>query len=741
METIFSYLLFAHGIVATMIAGMVLLNGGRKKQENIFFANLSIASAVWSIGFCFMFVQTNPDIAHILRCAGLFGMFTYLIYSIRLLEYFNDKDNTLIRLLSIYPYCGAALYPFFMQRENIRYIPTKGGMAYSLAPNVWNKIYVIYCVGCALVIFYFIISIMHNRHRKWIRMLGRNLLICEIIIGIGMIFDTIMPVFGFIAFPGSTITQFVGIMFMYRGLKFYRHNLVTLNNMSEYVYYSVEAPILIYDEQKLLKVANKSAVEFFGLPRKYSEFSLERLFEIKSDVLNSNEVLKRVETRCRINHTHCRLEINTIFDSYDEVMGFIIIIDDLTDKMNIIEELEDAKFRADEANKAKTTFLAKMSHEIRTPLNTVLGMNEMIARESRDAKIINYADQVRSASTTLLGIINDILDLSKLEIGKLKIVDEVYSLSETLRDIVNFVSMQGREKGLAFRTIIAPKMPTLLYGDQIRVKQIVTNVVNNAVKYTDKGGIVIRINFENIDSDSILLIFEVEDTGRGMKKEDMERFFAPFERLDEKKNRKIEGSGLGMNITKDLLNLMGGKMDVESTYGVGSKFTITIPQKLVSKEEAAKYEEEKRNSKEEEEGVSFIAPDVRIMLVDDVVANLMVMNELLKRTKMKIDFAKRGEDCISMYSKKKYDIIFLDHMMPGMDGIDTLRQLKSMEDNQNQGIPIIVMTANAVIGSREKYIEAGFTDYISKPVDYHILEDMILKYLPEDKYERVRVNE
>ena len=368
-----------------------------------------------------------------------------------------------------------------------------------------------------------------------------------------------------------------------------------------------------------------------------------------------------------------------------------------------------------------------MSHEIRTPLNTVLGMNEMILRESDSETVSKYASYIKNAGQTLLGIINDILDLSKLEVGKTNIVAEDYNLKFVINDIINLVSLKIREKGLKFRLDMAKDIPMYLHGDVLRIKQVIINIMNNAVKYTDKGQITLGVGWEKVDKESIMLIFEIRDTGRGIKKKDIERIFSPFERAEEQRNHTIEGNGLGLAITRKLVRLMGGEISVRSEFGKGSVFEVQILQRIVHEKNGENVL--KLQNREKHEDTHISAPDAKILVVDDVETNRIVVKELLRVTDINVEVASSGEMCLELMKNNRYDLVLLDHMMPGMDGIETLKLIRKMENSPNKDTPVIAMTANAVLGAKSMYLSEGFDDYISKPIGYIELENLIKRYV------------
>ena len=399
--------------------------------------------------------------------------------------------------------------------------------------------------------------------------------------------------------------------------------------------------------------------------------------------------------------------------------------------------LKQEKVLALQASKTKSEFLSNMSHEIRTPINAILGMDEMILRESRDENILEYAENLRHAGNSLLGIVNDILDFSKIEAGKMEIIPVEYELSSLLNDLVNMIKPRLDKKNLQLETNVNEKIPGILYGDEIRIKQVVTNILTNAVKYTEKGKVTLTVDFDMDDNSNVNIFFSVKDTGIGIKPEDIDKLFNAFERIEEKRNRTIEGTGLGMNITQQLLNLMGSKLEVSSVYGEGSTFSFVIAQKVINLAPIGNFAESFRNSLKQHEKYQkkFVAPKAKILVVDDTAMNLTVVKGLLKQTKIQIDTAESGYECLDMVKKNHYDIIFLDHRMPGMDGIETLKAMMTLQGNINQSTPKISLTANAISGAREQYIAAGFEDYLTKPINSAALETLIMRYLPKDLVE------
>ena len=411
--------------------------------------------------------------------------------------------------------------------------------------------------------------------------------------------------------------------------------------------------------------------------------------------------------------------------------GDMYVVNDVTENYNHAVELERQMVIAEMANRAKSDFLARMSHEIRTPINVVIGMDEMILREGRDPVVKKYAMNIKAAANTLLSLINDILDSSKIESGKLEILPMEYELDSLLNDVVNAIYMNAEDKGLELLINVDENLPNHLYGDDVRIRQILTNLLNNAVKYTHEGEIRFTVEDHSRDGETFLY-FEVSDTGIGIKEKDLPKLCEAFERIEVSRNRNIEGTGLGMSIVSDLLHLMGSQLHVRSVYGEGSTFSFELSQQAVSAEKIGDYEERIRHMHQGNAyRCKFQAPQAKLLVVDDNDTNRMVFCNLLKQTRVQITEADSGAACLEAVQKEHFDLIFLDHMMPDMDGIETLQRMRAMEDNRCAQTPVVALTANAVTGAKERYMELGFDGYVPKPIVSEKLELLIMELLPK----------
>ncbi len=420
--------------------------------------------------------------------------------------------------------------------------------------------------------------------------------------------------------------------------------------------------------------------------------------------------------------------------------------------MQMQGSLFEEKVSAESANRAKSEFLANMSHEIRTPINAMLGMNEMIIREDKSIQEIKspdprtmkaaiksigvYASDVKKAGNNLLSIVNDILDFSKIEDGTMDITEAPYQLCSLLNDLSNMILFKAHDKGLEFSINVDSALPNDLSGDEVRIRQILTNLLSNAIKYTEKGSVKLDVTGKTDEAGTLLLTASVTDTGIGIREEDIEKLFTRFERLEMEHNSTIEGTGLGLVITKKLVDAMSGTIDVKSDHGKGSVFTVTIPQKVNGKTPVGDFRERFESytqTVQKPYRESFVAPTARVLVVDDTKTNLFVVVSLLKKTLMRMDTASSGKEAVEMAKDTMYDVILMDQRMPEMEGSEAMHRIRETAGGASCNSPIICLTADAVIGAKERYLAEGFNDYMSKPVDGASLEKLMLKHLPADK--------
>lgn len=728
----FIFLLLAVFATITFMQALeALSHKGGSRRISIIFALLAISSSLWSVCFGSIPVQTDTNYGYILRCFGMIGTFATLIFASVLIAEWVDICKPTKYFVVGFSLFGIIIFPFNIRREYIEFMNTKIGMSYKFKPNIWTNIYLIYSVVIAILLFAMVFYLIRNTKKKRKKIVGMRLMLALIVICVGMLFDTILPAFGITAIPSSTIGQAIAIFIIYSGLDFNKQNRIDIDNISAYIDILKEVYLMAFDEQLNLTFASTSAKNFIKLKDDY-KYTFEDIFDCPSSRITDITSVDKFDATCKINNVVFSIGVEKIIDDFGDIIGYIISATDLTNRLKYINELNEAKKNADKANASKSAFLASMSHEIRTPLNAVLGMDEMIMREHDINEIHSHAASIMDAGKSLLAIINDILDFTKIESGMMHIIPNDYKVSDEVRELYNIVTFRAKKKGLALDFQLDSNMPKILYGDEIRIRQILINIINNAVKYTNTGWVKVTLNAEVHDSSNMTLVGIVEDTGIGIKKDDIVKLFDKFQRLDESINHKVEGTGLGLSIVYNLLQMMNGTIDVQSVYQRGSKFTVRIPQKIIDITPIGTVDLT-YSSAESNYTESFTAPNNHVLVVDDNQINLTIVKGLLKKTLLNIDTASSGRECLDMVKKKHYDLILLDHMMPEMDGIEVLERLKTMDNNLCIDTPTIALTANAIVGAKETYLNLGFSDYLSKPIDYNDLEATIKRHLPKEQ--------
>ena len=686
--------------------------------------------ALWSGGYGIMGFTETAEQAAVFRAVGLVGVSCFMMTEALMIAYMVQLPKWLFRTYAVVFGIFVAIDLFFFIPDHHTFVRMNGRMCYYSTNSFARMIHNSFLVFVAVTMVGIAIIWVHKEKRTRQVYYVRAAILSNLAILFSIIPDTILPMLGKPSFPSSAYGMFLTYMITWFWATKFNAFSITVGNLIQYIYESANTAILIFDEHLRLFLVNNYGQELLGIG-KIENQKLSQLFQSTEEeverllctILQDN---KGVEELVSIHgEISCSLNFSVARDFHEDPYCIVCFVYDLTKEKNMLRELV-------QANEAKSQFLANMSHEIRTPINGILGMDSMLLKECKDENLREYAKNIQSAGQSLLSIINDILDISKIESGKLEILPIKYQLFSILNDCYNLTKVKMENKSVEFVMQVNENLPAWLYGDEVRIRQIINNFLSNAVKYTKEGKITFCLDYEKKSDDQIQLVISVTDTGIGIKEEDLGKLFESFTRIEEKRNRNIEGTGLGLNLTKNLVDLMGGEISVDSTYGKGSCFTAKIPQKIVDAKPMGDFGKRYQQYLNTSDGntLSFVASEAKILVVDDVEMNLKVVEGLLKETKIQIDTAVSGRECLECVKRKQYDIVFLDHMMPEMDGIETLQNMRLLSDNPNREIPVIMLTANAIVGAKEEYMAVGFTDYLTKPIQETQILEMLLKYLP-----------
>lgn len=711
---------------------------------------------------CFFFVsimarQRESALSKLMLCVGFFGAIQNAGYLLEMLsrdigeamiavrvEYLGGAFISTFLFIFVAKYCGfsisrkleAAMFALdalmLLCVWGYRYTPiyysgvsfVQEGLFPHLILEKGPLYYVCFVQMLCHMVSSFVFTILAN-HRSQKEKLNINvsvLGICCICPALGFLCNAMQWIEGLDAVPACVA---LGIFSFGIVIMFYHIFDITVTAHEEIIH-SMDEAVLIVDADGGFIEANAMAKEQFRALADYRSGDLVCKEKLE-DVFSAGDYFEYSFG----NHDY-EVHANKLWNN-KLLAGYALVFVDITQRRKQLAQMQTLKANAEQANQAKSEFLARMSHEIRTPINAVLGMNEMVLRESTEEDVKKYSMDIKSSAQALLGIINDILDFSKIESGKMEIVPIEYEFNSMLNDLYNIFFMRAKDKGLVFDVIVDPALPSRLYGDDLRIRQVLINLLTNAVKYTRKGTVTFQVSGER-DGEDVILHFSVRDTGVGIKQEDISKLFSAFERIDEEKNRDIEGTGLGMNISLQLLKLMGTDLRVESVYGEGSRFFFALRQRVVNGDPIGNFQERARKAaREHSYQASFTSPEGEILLVDDNRVNRRVFCGLLKQTQVQIKDVGSGRECLDHIRQKHYDLIFLDHMMPEMDGMETMRHMREMEDNLCKDTPVIMLTANAIMGAKEEYLQAGFDDFLAKPIDQSKLERLVMHWMPQEK--------
>lgn len=738
MKYVFSIILFVSCVLAFYFAIQTCQSKERKYAGNLLFSLCCFSSGIWSLGFGALILQTDTGMAYMCRAIGMVGVFLYLITAQILVCHISEINGVWRYLVEGVSVTGIVIYFLVIQKDQVVYFLDTMGMTYHFRPGFVNSLYTIYSVVIAFNILGVTIHMIRNSQAKRIQAFGKRFLLVEILIVLGMMLDTVFPLLGISAIPGSSITQFWGLVVLYHAMAAINRSKVNITNMSEFIYYSLAMPVLVYDAERNIQIMNDAAADFFeetGGQRSFRHMELGNLFAIdEEEAFAFAENRKDIDAVCRKNQIYCSLAVSRINDVYGDTIGYIIIVTDLSERMKTVKKLEEAIEAAETANQAKSTFLANMSHEIRTPMNAIIGFSELLLKMELPTEVREYVEDIANSSRNLLAIINDILDISKIESGKMELVCGDYDTAGLFHDVYLIISGQAKQKGLEFRLKTDPEIPNRLFGDQIRIRGILVNLLNNAVKYTLEGSVSLEVRLLKKEGDTAWLEFRVADTGTGIRQEEIAGLFNKFSQADRKLHYGVEGTGLGLAIVKGYVTLMDGDVSVESVYGEGSVFTVVIAQRMIDEQTMNPSFAGANEARNDFCAGSMKISGIRVLVVDDNAVNRKVAGSSLKYYGLIVDLASGGAEAIELCRRNQYRIVFMDQMMPQMSGTEAMKQIRKINDYYAPGGQgkIVVLTANVVNGIREELLQEGFDEYLGKPMNLKQLEQIFRRFIPEE---------
>jgi len=746
MSNILTLILFGMGLIAANQALSIWTREKVNTFYNTYMFWLCFFTAMWLWGFCGLcfYSGDNLNVCSALRMFVLTGIAGSTLMCIMIYATWTNLSDLFVHRIGRGIFIINSLAWVVAQLPgSVTFHRMEIGWSYSHNP-FWGRTVYNICMGIDLLMMLGI-CLRGPKNLKYKRQRIRILcgLWCTIICAIGLTGDVILPLLNpsFNVIPTSSIAMFIICFTIYHGSLQFKFNTITLQSISRELFYRVDLPIIALDADGKIELVNDSAERFFETTQKQiHHHDVVELFyadmEGRAEKIALWEKMEyiKMDVHIRNNEKICQCIINQVNDRYDEKLGYILTLYDLTDRISMIKELELSKKKAVEANLTKSAFLANVSHEIRTPLNVILGMSELLTRggfSEEEAK--EQLKSIHAAGTNLLEIINNILDMSKIESGKFEINAVEYDLKGMVDNISKTMRVSTESKNLEFECILNEKLPGRLIGDDIRIKQILTNLLGNAIKFTEKGKITLHVDGAIQEKDKLVrLLIKVSDTGIGIKEEDIKRLFGLFAQVDTKKNRNKTGSGLGLAISKQLAELMGGTIRIESEYGKGSTFIVEIEQNYTSLKSVSEMADETTQKVEFDYKNVKKMQDAHVLVVDDNFTNLKVMEGMLRPYDMQVDTADSGAKAIEAVCNKEYDLIFMDHMMPEMDGVETLANIRALDGDYYKKVPIVALTANSMVGIREFFLSKGFQEFMDKPINSAKLDKLLRVYLLQE---------
>ena len=744
ISALVSLALFFMGTVALLLGLSTYFdNPSSRSGRRMLLACISIF--IWDFGYGWMGLCYNSDFAYIPRAIALISVIMYMcavLSYITILSGFPQRVTTTINTISSIIY--AVAWWFIIQKDAVTFHVTPWGYWYS-SKSIPARYVQFLAILIALCHFY-IVMLWWGRNAEYKRekyLIKRFKWFGPILI-VGLLLDTIIPTFaGTPAIPGSAVFAFASSMLLFFISKVYMTFGISTANVSGYVFREVNVPVIILDPKGYIELYNEIAGSTFARFGSLKGKKLEDIVEPVTRLSYVSEEYRSWLMSIKGREAYCRLVRSVIYDEFNEISCEIIFLPDMTDAILSMQMADEGSRLAEEANKAKSNFLANMSHEIRTPMNAIIGMSDiMLADKSLKEETRNQLKVIKTAGDGLLELINDILDISKIESGKYEIIKEEYDFAKLIYDVSTIIRTRLDGTGVELKLYVYSDMPVRVIGDELRVRQILMNILGNAIKFTKEGSIEMKCECRRLTDDYVIYI-DVTDTGIGIKEENLKTIFGVFNQVDTRKNRNIEGTGLGLAISRDLALMMNGDITADSVYGEGSTFHISFHQEISDDQQlgpkkamdlenfiyepAGEKAAEKDRISEEDKTGRYEGKSV--LIVDDNMVNLKVSKALMEPYGMNVDIAESGKKAIEMVKNGNYDLIFMDHMMPDLDGVDTTRLIRSLDDERAKNTPIVALTADVVAGTKEMLLEEGMQDFLGKPIRDTELKTVLRKWL------------
>lgn len=725
-SSIVAFILFGMGLLAMAAGGYNSFENRKSKSGRQMFL-ITVCIFFWDFGYAWMSLCFNDGFAYVARAIALLAVTFYMFFTLKYVANITEYSIKKLRIFLVaFLISSLGAWIFIIQKNAVEFTVTPWGYWYSSRMTI-ARLVQFASVMAAIVEYYVILAYgIKNTYLERNKYIYKQFFWFGPILFAGYMLDTLIPtLFHIAAVPGSCISAFFSALILFKVSQKNKVFGLSEANVSAYVFNDVSIPVIITDNKGFISLYNKYTLDYLSIKEENLKGS-----RISDYFLGDREQIVKVKD----SDKECKLEKTVVRDKFDALLYTIYFVQDVTREQEAYRIAEENRAVAEEASKAKSNFLANMSHEIRTPMNGIIGMSKMLLDDkSLSEDTLSRVNDIHTAGTNLLGIINDILDISKIEFGNYELVLEEYDIASLINDITNIFDVRLNESSVRFDIKMDSSVPIKLIGDVLRVRGILSNIIGNAVKFTKQGTITLNVSWDH-DEKTPTMIFDVTDTGIGIKQEDLESIFDKFSQVDTKKNRGIQGTGLGLAISRNLARLMDGDITVSSEYGKGSTFRISIKQtveKYVPVGETVVSALEKHSYKTFEEKTEqeiALYPNAKVLVVDDTPINLKVATHLLKKYEMTVDNATSGQEAIDMARDNEYDIIFMDHMMPEMDGVEAARYIRDLSE-KHRNMTIIALTANATNEARELFEREGFQDFLAKPIEIKLLENMLSKWL------------